>query len=680
MQTQNDVNPFADDEVPEIDPFDDVDDSSVDVSPLCGIVHALSLYGVDDSVLSAVVQSLDRNKNALDPNKCSLASNILTRYSRFVTGPHGGIVSSDPKVMARFVITTRVKTQPLAYCASLPAHFGKLPNEVRYDPIKREVMVKAGESVATARFSRTGEVLGATDGFSSLTSLSVCPSPFVVNHKVSLRYTESAVASVNVNVAPVVKEITTIDIELGSTIEKFYGIKKKLNSMIDPAKIVAKRPGSGKAEERERVIELNLGENRAGMNGYIGKCAPIVATLRTLSNKYRSLQGPKSIDGLTNLVGAMRALRVKSEDATKHMPYVGGPLFASIVYKQITAARLIGIYDPNSTDPVPLLYDDQNYRVPGPIFFGCGDKNAAYIKGFRANYIEYKHNNASSLVYDIMEYKFLEDDVVLSDVFLSDQYKGKEVTSEKGSAARTPKTAFECTYPVVELLVAQRVKLFSVKVILGKLKEQDYEKMAQLFNQYIVTVSMGGRHHNMEVFLTCSIRNESVVLFKAGDIRKVVGQIASYAVSVGINRIIMEATLQYEHPATLPSFAYPTRYVVPVGVGVEGYKTVDDLLPPITFTSVRKNISLPDVEFETNIVSADVPVPVASSNEFETATRVGAKPNAVQAIPFQGRGRGINVVVGSHRDVPLGGVAASSSQSCSGITQVPIIPVDEWDV
>jgi len=678
MQAPSILNPFADDEVSEGDFYDDVDDSSIDVSPLCGIVHALSLYGVEDSVLNTVVQSLDRNKNALDSAKCSLASNILTRYSRFIVGPHSGIVSSDPKVMAKFVTTTRVKTQPLAYCTSLPALFGKLPNEVRYDPIKREVLVKAGESIAVARFSRTGEVLGASDGFSSLTSLSVCPSSFVANHKVSLRYTESAIASVNVNIVPFVKEITTIDIELGTTIDKFYVIKKKLNGMIDPAKTVTKRPGSGKAEERERVVELNLGENRAGMNGYIAKCAPIVSTLRVLSNKYRSLKGPKSIDGLTNLVGAMRSLRVKSEDSTKHMPYVGGPLFASIVYKQITAARLIGIYDPNSSEPVPLLYDDQNNRVPGPIFFGCGDKNAAYVKGFRANYIEYKHNNASSLVHDITEYKFHEDDVVLSDVFLSDQYKGKEVTSEKGSAARTPKTAFECTYPVVELLVSQGVKLFSVKVILGKLKEQDYEKMAQLFNRYVVTVSMGGRHHNMEVFLTCSIRGEPISLFKAGDIRKVVGQIASYAVSVGINRIIMEATLQYEHPTSLPSFAYPTRYVVPAGVNIDGYKTVDDLLPPITFTSVRKNISLPDVEFDTNIVSADVPVPAVPSNEFETVARVVAKPVVSQAVSPLGRGRGINIVAGSYRDPFPSNVGASNGQNGVAPTAPDVLPSEDW--
>lgn len=491
-----------------------------------------------------------------------------------------GYITSNIQEFSNILQRDTVKRPDLAYVVNPLANLVKQAKRYRtkYCAKSRTLSVSDGGNEMSVVYTKTGEIAKVDPGLLALGGWSFTPTGFV-GSKISLRYLTGQLRNTQQNLTSTINKIAIIDSGLSAQLTSSIAYRTKFAQRFTPSgeKILTK----GNAQTAEDLVAKSVDPIK--VDQFVQRVLTIenncITELRKVADGYRLCMTRQSTQGLMGIISGFREMRKNAPDATKHVPFYGGPNYASIVEKQALVARIMGFWDDDYT-PIDLNEAD---RQPAKIIFGSGTTNIAYTSNIRANKLDLGTVGPNAASADLFDFEFVKGDQVLSDVMVSEQYyKNSRLTQTpesliSGTVASVPITPFDRTYCVVEHLAKQPIARFSAKVILNGITT-GYGSLANLHNTHEVIWSMGGRHHNTEVFLTCTRREKVVTAYTSTVLQRIVRQYISYAVAVNIDRYIAELTCSYEAVGRVPKFVYPTIYD-PEGVPtpLQDYMTVHQL-------------------------------------------------------------------------------------------------------
>jgi len=352
-----------------------------------------------------------------------------------------------------------------------------------------------------------------------------------------------------------------------------------------------------------------------------------------------------------------------ASDATKFSSLCGGSNTAGVVRKQFVPLRMLGFIDASelktsrrvtvgTNSPLAVMFGDQGVvtdiedythgdewdRVLQTRFVpkapkleddgkrylvGCGDSNIHYVAGLSAIMMDVKAvpHARQFICKNALEFDFKPADQAFSDAYCKDivarTYWATEFPDEynfdvhEGESARagTSLDPFELTFCFAHRFMKCGLKAFSVKVHFCNIGRR-WDVLVDLFNKYHVVITLGGRVHNGEVYLTCFLLPEEPVdQYEREGVEAIVLRYAGAALASNIHRYISE--LRGSVSAPKASFwKLPTTYTskgVPKSVTTvgDGTNIFEVMWPTIRVTPTLWAALLPVVEVESGDIYED---------------------------------------------------------------------------
>jgi len=540
-------------------------------------------------------------------------------------GDVAGYITSDIQEFSNILQRDTVKRPDLAYVPNPLSNLVKQAKRYRtkYCAAKRTLSVSDGGNEMSVVYTKTGEIARVDPGLLALGGWSFTPTSFM-GSTISLRYLTGQLRNTQQNLTSTINKIAIIDSGLSTQLTSSVIYRTKFAQRFTPPgeKILAK----GNTQSVEELVAKTVDPTKVSQ--FVTRVLTIenncIQELRKISDGYRLCVTRQSTQGLMGIISGFRDMRKNAPDATKHVPFYGGPNYASIVEKQALVARIMGFWD-DDYSPIDLNEDE---RRPAKIVFGSGTTNIAYTSNIRANKLDFVTSGPNASSADLFDFEFVKGDQVLSDVMVSESYlKTHRLTHTPeayitGTVAAPSITPFDRTYCVVEHLAKQPLARFSAKVILNGIST-GYSSLANLHNTHEVIWSMGGRHHNTEVFLTCKKRESVLTTYTSAVLQRIVRQYVSYAVAVNIDRYIAELTCSYEAVTRIPKFVYPTQYDCDGNpVSMQGYLNVPSLF--VDFDLEAETTA----GFDLEPLKCDIDTIALEDEVVEPPITVAARPSA----------------------------------------------------
>jgi hypothetical protein len=301
-----------------------------------------------------------------------------------------------------------------------------------------------------------------------------------------------------------------------------------------------------------------------------------------------------------NAIALLRVFRDKAANATKMGAAIGGAHHAEVIRKQLVPMRFLGFIDDQSLygtkyvgstewemghiirdnkyvvpvvsgaidsaafyehfkaynrEPIPYGADVKRYLV------GCGDSNIVRVQGIKGIFMDINDipDVPDVRVKNALEYEWLPDDIVFSDVFVKDpvarvywktvnQAAYADAKAESGVKAQTSLTAFERTFCMIDWLVRRKVREFCAKLILEPCNA--FTAFVEAAKGYKLMWFPGGRGHNGEVYVHFRMleEGEEAEEFTELTMQTIVRQYLGVALASAVSRLVCALTFKVDLP------------------------------------------------------------------------------------------------------------------------------------